>query len=135
MNSTADQGEFKIVLRLVVKVLTKFLLFDIPASIIIFIVFGSPNFTNILSSSNFHSLFFTFATILTLTGIIVLLGLSFTAQRTRSVAVMTSQWGRSPGGPTRYSDEIISRQMRDLPKVIAAFICFVLGLILIGLLN
>ncbi len=135
MNLTPDRGEFRSVVRLVVKVLNKFLLFDIPLSIIIFIVFGSPNLTNVLSSSNLHDLFLTFATILTLTGIIVLLALSFTAQRTKSVAVMTTQWGRAPSGPTRYSDEIITRQMRDLPTILAALICFGLGILMIGFLN
>ena len=98
-----------------------------------FILFSSPNYNDFISARNIDKLIFTIAAVVALSGFIVLLLFAFSSQRTASTAIMTSQWGRSHKGPSAYSNEIISRQVKDWPALMAGFICVFFGLLIMGL--
>ena len=132
MDLLPNQEEFGSSIRLVVSVLTKLLLSDVLISIIVFLLFSSPDFNNFISLTNIKKFISTTAAVIALTGFIVLILFAFTSQRTTSTAIMTSQWGKSSKGPSDYSNEIISRQMRDWPTLMAGFICVFLGLVIMG---
>ncbi len=135
MNLTSPHGDFRSNLQLVAKVLRKLLVIDALVSIIVFFLFGSPDYQNFVSSSNIRNLILTSASVLAITGFIMLILLGFTSQRNASTAIMTSQWGKSSNGPVSYSNEIISRQMQDWPALMAAFVCLFFGLLIMGFLR
>ena len=133
MESLADKGEYVAIFRIITRIIIKVIVYDLLIASIVFLLLVSPDYSNLMGSTNILKLISTIGTIFSLSGFVVLILFSFTSQRTASTAIMTSQWGRSSKGPSNYSNEIISRQMRDWPTLMAGFIILFFGLMILGI--
>jgi len=121
-------------LKAVWRILSKLLLVDILALIPVSLLFTKLDYSVIISLENFYKVINTLGFLAIITGFGFLLLFAMTSQRVSSLGRTTSEWGRASKGPTTYSEEIIQRQMKDWPRVIAGFINMFLGILLIGII-
>ncbi len=114
-------------------ILSKLILVDILALIPVSLLFSELDYSVIISLENFYKILNTLGFLAIITGFSFLLVFAMTSQRVSSLGRTTSEWGRASKGPTSYSGEIIQRQMKDWPRVVAGFVNLFLGILVIGI--
>ncbi len=134
MNTDPKSSEFVSALKAVWVILSKLLLVDVLILIPVSLLYANLDYSVLISLENFYKILSTFGFLAVITGLGFLLLFVMTSQRVSSLGRATSQWGRASKGPTAYSEEIIQRQMKDWPRVVAGFVNMFLGILLIGII-
>ena len=133
MTTDPKTSEFISSIQAIRIILSKLILVDILALIPVSLLFSELDYSVIISLENFYKILNTLGFLAIITGFSFLLVFAMTSQRVSSLGRTTSEWGRASKGPTAYSGEIIQRQMKDWPRVVAGFVNMFLGILLIGI--
>ena len=132
VNEETPPIEFQVLRGIIWEFWSRLLLIDLLIVIPLAILFGDFEVSQLISQGNMVEIIEIFGYILLATGFIVLLLYAIPSQRIASLGRATSEWGRSHGGPSKYSEEIIKRQMSDWPRIIAGLLNLILAVVILA---